>query len=58
MPLKEGAGKKAFNYNVSELMHSYKETGKIGDSRPKSKKSALDQALAIAYDKQKEAKNK
>jgi hypothetical protein len=34
--------------NIKELMHAYKEKGKIGTSRPKSKGKALQQAKAVA----------
>jgi hypothetical protein len=51
MPLQQGKSKKAFNFNVEELIHSYKKTGKIGSSSPKSLLKARKQALAIAFDK-------
>lgn len=56
MPLKEGADKDAFGYNVKETMDTYDATGKIGKSKPESRKKALQQALAIAYDKKTESK--
>ena len=49
VPLVPGASESAFSSNVRELMHSYKKKGKIGKSRPKNKKKALKQALAISY---------
>lgn len=36
---------------MSEMSQSYKEKGTIGNSRPKSKKKAMKQMLAIAYSK-------
>lgn len=48
MPLKSGASQKTVGKNVSELMHSYKEKGKIGTSKPASKEKAQKQAVAIA----------
>ena len=54
MPLKAGKGKRGTNIN--ELLHSYKETGKIGTSHPKSMKKAKAQAAAIAYSKERESK--
>lgn len=51
MPLKSGKSQKAVQKNVSELMKSFKKTGKIGTSHPKSKKSAQKQAVAIALSK-------
>jgi len=52
MPLK--SGKSNIVKNVSELMHAYKQKGKIGTSHPKSKKAAQKQAVAIALSKAKE----
>ena len=49
MPLNHKKTKKAFKENVSEFVDAYKEKGKIGASKPKSKQSALKQALAISY---------
>lgn len=37
MPLKSGKSKSAFKSNVKELVGTYKEKGKIGASKPKSK---------------------
>jgi len=48
MPLKTGKSQKAVQSNVAELIHKYKKTGKIGSSKPKSKKAAQKQAVAIA----------
>ncbi len=47
MPLKKG--KKAFDSNVSELIATYRKTGKIGNSRPAGADKARKQALAIAF---------
>lgn len=49
MPLKKGKSKKVFGANMKEMVGSYKETGKIGTSHPKSLKEAMKQAAAIAY---------
>lgn len=46
VPLLEG--KENISRNISELMAAYKKKGKIGKSRPKTKKDALEQAIAIA----------
>ena len=49
MPLTKGRSRSAFESNVRELMHAYKAKGKIGTSRPRSKRKAVKQAVAIAY---------
>ena len=48
MPLKKGKTDKIIGDNISELMGSYKKKGKIGTSKPSSKKKAQKQAVAIA----------
>jgi hypothetical protein len=51
MPLKSGSSQKTINQNVKELMGAYKKSGKIGSSKPESKKAAQKQAVAIALSK-------
>jgi len=51
MPLKSGKSEKTRSANIGELMSSYKKTGKIGNSKPKSKEAAQKQAEAIVYKK-------
>jgi len=51
LPLLEG--KKNVSRNISELMAAYKRKGKIGETKPKSKKHALQMAIAIALNKAK-----
>ena len=51
MPLKSGSSKKVIGKNISELVETFKKKGKIGDSKPKSKKAAVKQAAAVAYAK-------
>lgn len=51
MPLKKGSSKKTISSNIEKEMKSYKKTGKIGSSKPKSKKAAAKQAAAVAYSK-------
>ena len=48
MPLKKGKSPKAVSANIKTEMESYKKTGKIGKSKPKSEKAARKQAVAIA----------
>ena len=48
MPLKKGSSSKTVSKNISELIRSYKKTGKIGTSKPRSEKNAQKQAIAIA----------
>lgn len=51
MPLKRGSSQKTISTNIGEMVGKYKETGKIGTSKPKSKAAAAKQAAAIAYEK-------
>ena len=51
MPLKKGSSQKTISRNIGELVGTYKQKGKIGTSKPKSKAAAIKQAAAIAYSK-------
>ena len=51
MPLKSGKSQKTISRNISEMMGKYEKSGKIGESKPKSKKKAQKQAVAIALSK-------
>jgi hypothetical protein len=51
MPLKPGKSQKVVSGNIGEMVGSYKKTGKIGTSKPESKKKAIKQATAIALSK-------
>ena len=55
MPLKRGKSKKTISKNIETEMGKYKKTGKIGTSKPKTKKKAQKQATAIALSKAKES---
>jgi hypothetical protein len=55
MPLKAGKSKKTISSNIREIIRSYKRTGRIGTSRPKSLTEAMRQASAIAYSKARES---
>ena len=56
MPLKRGASQKTISTNIGEMVRGYKESGKIGTSRPASKRAAVKQAAAIAYSKARKTK--
>ena len=58
MPLKRGSSQKTISANIGEMVGKYKETGKIGTSKPKSKAAAVKQAVAIAYSVKREAAKK
>ena len=51
MPLKSGKSQKVVSSNIGEMVRKFKDTGKIGTSKPGSKKAAIRQAAAIAYRK-------
>jgi hypothetical protein len=51
MPLKSGKSNKVVSRNIQELVDKYQASGKIGTSRPKSKKAAVKQAVAISLSK-------
>lgn len=51
MPLQKGRSKKAVSNNISEMMHGFKDTGMIGNSKPANTKKAQKQAIAAAMSK-------
>jgi len=48
LPLRKGSSREVISRNIKELVDKWKKTGKIGNSKPKSKKAAIKQAVAIA----------
>lgn len=54
MPLKSSKP----STNIKELLHSYKESGKIGNTKPRNMKHAKEIASAIAYKKSRDSKKK
>jgi hypothetical protein len=51
MPLSKGKSQKTMSKNISEMVRGFKESGKIGTSRPANTRKAVKQAVAIAYSK-------
>jgi len=51
MPLKKGSSRKTIGRNIAEMVDSWEDSGKIGTSRPRSKKKALKQAVAVSLKK-------
>lgn len=51
MPLKAGSSPKVRSTNIKEMLHAFKQTGRIGNSHPASMAKAVKQAAAAAYRK-------
>ncbi len=58
MPLKRGSSKKTISTNIGEMVRKFKETGKIGTSKPGSIRQAVKQSVAIAFRKAGKSKRK
>jgi hypothetical protein len=54
----KGSSKKTISTNIGEMASKYKRTGKIGTSRPSSKRAAMKQAAAAAYASARKSKHK
>lgn len=51
MPLAKGKGRKTVSNNIKEMLHSYKQSGSIGNTKPRNMKHARRIASAAAYRK-------
>lgn len=48
MPLKKGSSRTIINENIEEIMRTYEQKGRIGMTKPRTKRHALQIAIAIA----------
>ncbi len=55
VPLKGGTSQASISANIEEMLRSYKETGRIGNTRPANMEEARRIAAAAAYSKAREA---
>ena len=58
MPLKKGSSKKTISSNIRECVLSYKRSGKVGNTHPKSLKHAMSICGAAAYSSARKGKKK
>ena len=58
MPLMKGGSQKTISKNIGEMVRKFKDTGKIGTSRPGGMRKAMKQAAAIAYSTARRSKRK
>ncbi len=53
MPLKKGKTKKTIQQNIDEMLASWRKTGKIGNTKPRNQRHAIQIASAAAHTKAK-----
>ncbi|HUV84644.1 MAG TPA: hypothetical protein VMV86_02995 [Methanosarcinales archaeon] len=58
MPLKKGRSQATISKNIAECIRSYKRSGKIGNTSPKSLKHAMSICQAAAYTSARRSKGK
>jgi hypothetical protein len=58
MPLKRGKSQATISSNIKTVVDDWKTTGSIGTSHPKSKKEAVQQAVAVAMQKSGKSRKK
>ena len=58
MPLKKGSSKKTISSNIRECVLSYKRSGKVGNTHPKSLKHAMSICSGMSYKSARKGKKK
>lgn len=57
-PLKKGRSQATISKNIAECIRSYKKSGKVGNTHPKSLKHAMKICQAAAYTSARRSKGK